>query len=86
MPEQHRCASVERKRIALLTSKYGRWAATAEANPPIFGYLTGRPSGSPLLQITDQAQLAWTRAGNHSEQLKRAGLEVWREAQRWCEG
>ncbi|GAB3995913.1 hypothetical protein GCM10029992_14470 [Glycomyces albus] len=62
------------------------WVAFPDATRPVFGYLTGLPSGSPLLQVTDKSHLAWTRAGDHTEQLNRAGLEVWRAAQRWCEG
>ena len=69
-----------------LTEAPRLWVAFPEAARPVFGYLTGLPSGAPLLQVTDQSHLAWTRNGDRTEQLKRAGLEVWREAQRTCEG
>ncbi|WP_199037825.1 hypothetical protein [Glycomyces salinus] len=69
-----------------LTEAPRLWVAFPEATRPVFGYLTGLPSGSPLLQVTDQSHLAWTRAGDHTEPLKRTGLEAWRTAQRWCEG
>lgn len=69
-----------------LTEAPRLWIALPDADPPVFGYLTGLVGGAPTLQVTDQSHLAWTRVGDHTEQLKRAGLEVWRAAQRTCEG
>lgn len=69
-----------------LTGAPRLWVAFAEATPPVFGYLTGLVAQAPVLHVTDSAHLAWTRQGDRTEQLKRHGLEVWREAQRCCEG
>ncbi|GAB4007458.1 hypothetical protein GCM10029992_61260 [Glycomyces albus] len=62
------------------------WVAFADTSPPVFGYLSGLVGERPILQVTETTHLPWTREADHTEQLKRHGLEVWRAAQRWCEG
>lgn len=62
------------------------WVAFADTSPPVFGYLSGLVGEQPVLHVTESAHLPWTREADHTEQLKRHGLEVWHEAQRWCEG
>lgn len=62
------------------------WLAFPGCEPPVFGYLTGLAAGTPVLQVTDQTHLAWTRESGHSEALIRYGLTVWRGARRTCEG
>lgn len=60
------------------------WVAFPDAHPPVFGYLTGLAAAKPDLHVTDLAHLAWTR--RNTEAILRHGMEVWREAQRSCEG
>lgn len=62
------------------------WVAFPGFAPPVFGYLTGLVSEEPQLRITEAEHLAWTRQADHTDALTRHGLDVWREARRWCEG
>src|SRR5690606_34228731 len=41
------------------------WVAFADTTtPPVFGYLSGLVAEQPVLHITDQSHLAWTRNGD----------------------
>uniref|UniRef100_UPI0018ED89EA hypothetical protein n=1 Tax=Glycomyces salinus TaxID=980294 RepID=UPI0018ED89EA len=74
-------------RYGTLTAAPRLWVAFADTTtPPVFGYLTGLATGGPTLHVTDQRHLAWTRTGDRTDQLIRHGLDVWRDAQRACQG
>ncbi len=73
-------------RFGTLTEAPRLWVAFADTSPPVFGYLSGLVGERLSLQVTETAHLPWTREADHTEQLKSHGLEVWRAAQRWCEG
>ena len=69
-----------------LTAAPRLWVAFPDQAPPVFGYLTGLVAEQPILHLTDQTHCEWTNQPAHTEALKQHGLEVWRCAQRTCEG
>ncbi|MDN3241841.1 hypothetical protein [Glycomyces tritici] len=67
------------------------WITFPEHLPPILGFLTGfdGTAGDAMrteLHVTELDHLDWARQPGQAATLKRAAADIWRAAQRECEG